>query len=311
MSAPVSMLGADGADHADCADRAAGAAGAVRRRLAVPGAVREIPWYVLLAGLILLLIAAAALWPGLFTGTSPDEVNPLAALQGPSAHHLFGTDQLGRDEFSRVVHGTGTSVGTGVAATALALAAGSVAGVFAATAGRVADEAVMRVCDVLMSFPGLLLALLVVAILGPGTVNAAVAIGVSMTPGYTKLVRGQALVVRRSDYVRAAVTFGRRRTEIDLRHVAPNALAPLLVLATVTVGGAVVAGASLSFLGLGPQPPAPDWGAMLADGQNYLAASWAVAVFPGLAVTTTVVAVTVVGGYLRKRFEGGQTNGGY
>ncbi|OLE28481.1 MAG: peptide ABC transporter permease [Catenulispora sp. 13_1_20CM_3_70_7] len=265
----------------------------------------------MLAGLVLVVIALAAAWPGLFSDVPPDAVNPVAALQGPSTRHLFGTDQLGRDEFSRVVHGTRVSVGTGVGATALALVLGSAAGVFAAAAGRVADEVVMRVCDVLMSFPGLLLALMVVAVLGPGTLNAAVAIGVSMTPGFTKLVRGQAMLVRRSDYVRAAVTFGRGRTEINLRHVAPNALAPLLVLATVTVGGAVVAGSSLSFLGLGPQPPAPDWGAMLADGQNYLAVSWAVAVFPGLAVTATVISVTVVGGYLRKRFEGGQADGGF
>jgi peptide/nickel transport system permease protein len=288
-----------------------GPADAVRRRVAVPGALRGVPAYVLLAGLVLVVIALAAAWPGLFSDVPPDAVNPVAALQGPSTRHLFGTDQLGRDEFSRVVHGTRVSVGTGVGATALALVLGSAAGVFAAAAGRVADEVVMRVCDVLMSFPGLLLALMVVAVLGPGTLNAAVAIGVSMTPGFTKLVRGQAMLVRRSDYVRAAVTFGRGRTEINLRHVAPNALAPLLVLATVTVGGAVVAGSSLSFLGLGPQPPAPDWGAMLADGQNYLAVSWAVAVFPGLAVTATVISVTVVGGYLRKRFEGGQADGGF
>jgi peptide/nickel transport system permease protein len=169
----------------------------------------------------------------------------------------------------------------------------------------------MRVCDILMSFPGLLLALLVVAVLGPGAVNATLAIGVSMAPGFTRLVRSQALVIRRSEYVRAAVTFGRRRSEIYLRHVAPNALAPLLVLATVSVGGAIVAGSSLSFLGLGPQPPSPDWGSMLADGQNYLAVSWAVAVFPGLAVTATVVSATLVGGFLRKRFEGRQADGGF
>ncbi|MFD0636633.1 ABC transporter permease [Catenulispora yoronensis] len=260
---------------------------------------------------MLALILLAAIWPGLFTGRPPNAVDPPAALQGPGAAHLFGTDELGRDEFSRVVHGTRVSLGVGLGATALALALGSAAGVVAATAGRVVDEAVMRVCDILLSFPGLLLALLVVAVLGPGTADATVAIGVSMAPGFAKLVRSQALVIRRSDYVRAAVTFGRRRSEIHLRHVAPNALAPLLVLATVTVGGAIVAGSSLSFLGLGPQPPSPDWGSMLADGQNYLAVSWAVAVFPGLAVTATVVSSTVVGAYLRRRFEGRGAGDGF
>jgi peptide/nickel transport system permease protein len=263
------------------------------------------------AGLLLVLIAVAALWPGLLTGASPNAVNPLIALQGPGASHLFGTDELGRDEFTRVVYGTRASLGVGLGATALALFLGSTAGVVAAAAGRAADELIMRLCDILLSFPGLLLALLVVAVLGPGTANAAIAIGLSVAPGFAKLVRGQAMVIRRSDYVSAAVTFGRRRSEIYLRHVAPNALAPVLVLATVTVGGAIVAGSSLSFLGLGPQPPTPDWGSMLADGQNYLAVSWAIAVFPGLAVTATVVSLTVVGGFLRRRFEGRRADGGF
>jgi peptide/nickel transport system permease protein len=288
-----------------------GGATAARRRHGVPEQIRAVHPAVLLAGLVLLLIALAAAWPGLFASDAPDTVNPIIALQGPSVRHLFGTDQLGRDEFSRVVYGTRVSVGAGLGATALALSLGSVAGVLAATAGRAADELIMRVCDILMSFPGLLLALLVVAVLGPGAVNATLAIGAAMAPGFAKLVRAQALVIRRSDYARAAVTFGRRRSEIYLRHLAPNALAPLMVLATVSIGGAIVAGSSLSFLGLGQQPPAPDWGSMLAGGQDYLAVSWAVGVFPGLAVTATVVSVTVVGGFLRKRFEGRQTDGGF
>lgn len=288
-----------GADTADTAG--------VRRWHGIRERIRSTPPAMLLAGLVLALIALAALWPGLFTGTRPDSVNPLIALQGPGASHLFGTDELGRDEFSRVVYGTRASLGVGLGATALALFLGSTAGVAAAAAGRAADELIMRLCDVLLSFPGLLLALLVVAVLGPGSVNAAIAIGLSVAPGFAKLVRGQAMVIRRSDYVSAAVTFGRRRSEIYVRHVAPNALAPVLVLATVTVGGAIVAGSSLSFLGLGPQPPTPDWGSMLADGQNYLAVSWAIAVFPGLAVTATVVSLTVVGGSLRRRFEGRQS----
>lgn len=265
---------------------------------------------VVVATLFLLLIALAALWPGLFTSASPNAVNPLVALRGPSAQHPFGTDELGRDIFSRVVYGTRTSLGVGLGATVLGVVGGSAAGIVAVTAGRAADEVLMRLCDVMLAFPGLLLALVVVAVLGPGSLNAAIAIGVAAVPGFARLVRAQALTIRGSDYVKAAVTFGRRRAVIYLRHVLPNALAPLLVLATVSVGSSIVAASSLSFLGLGPQPPSPDWGSMLAAGQDYLGVSWELAVFPGLAVTATVVAVTVAGGRLRRAFEEGRGVGG-
>jgi peptide/nickel transport system permease protein len=273
--------------------------------------IRTVPPTVVVAMLFLLFVALAALWPGLFTSTSPDAVNPLVALRGPSAQHPFGTDELGRDIFSRVIYGTRTSLGVGVGATVLGVVGGSAVGIIAATAGRAADEVIMRLCDIMLAFPGLLLALVVVAVLGPGSLNAAIAIGVALAPGFARLVRAQALMIRGSDYVKAAVTFGRRRTVIYLRHVLPNALASLLVLATVSVGSSIVAGSSLSFLGLGPQPPSPDWGSMLAEGQDYLSVSWELAVFPGLGVTATVIAVTVVGGRLRRAFEGGQGVGGF
>jgi peptide/nickel transport system permease protein len=293
MSAPAATTAAPGRD----------------RPRAVPRAPRLLPPGALAAAPFLLLVIAGSVAPALFTGAQPNAVDPTDALHGPSLHHLFGTDELGRDVYSRTVYGTRVSVGLGVGATLLAVALGSLAGILAATAGRVVDEIIMRACDILLAFPGLLLALFVVAVLGPGPLHAALAIGVAMSPGFARLVRAQALVVRHSDYVRAAVTFGRRRPEIYLRHLAPNALAPLLVLATVTVGGAIVAGSSLSFLGLGPQPPSPDWGSMLAAGQNYLSVSWATAVFPGLAITATVVSVTSLGRHLRTRFEGRASDG--
>jgi peptide/nickel transport system permease protein len=264
---------------------------------------------VALAYLVMALIVMTALWPELFATHAPDAVNPIEALAGPGAHHWFGTDQLGRDVYSRIVYGARPSLTVGVGATLIALATGTVLAAVAVTGGRVADEIVMRFTDVFLAMPGVLLALLVVAVLGPGTTHATLALGCAFAPGFTRLVRGQALVVRDSDYVRAAVVLGYRRTTILVRHVLPNALSPLLVLATVNIGAAILAGSSLSFLGLGPQPPAPEWGGMLAGGRDFLGAAWAMAVFPGLALTATVIAVNVLGRDLRLRFEGRYAGG--
>jgi peptide/nickel transport system permease protein len=248
------------------------------------------------------VLAAAA--PGLLAGQEPDAIDPANALAGPGAEHWLGTDRLGRDVLSRMVHGARTSLLIGFGATAFAVVAGALLGVLAAAAGRAVDQLLMRATDVLLAFPGLMLSLVVVAVLGPGSGNATLAIGASLLPGFLRLARGQALAIRDSDYVRAAVVIGRGRRSIFLRHLLPNALPPLLVLATVNIGSAVIAGSTLSFLGLGPQPPSPEWGAMLAEGRDHLDTAWAAAVFPGLAITATVVAVTVVGRDLQRRLDG-------
>jgi len=279
----------------------------------VAGWLRPARWAVrpavAVAWAVLALIAVAALWPGLLAGRAPDATDALNPLAHPGSAHWFGTDQLGQDVYSRVVHGARYSLAGGLGATAMAVLVGSLLGVLAATSGRAVDELVMRVTDILLAFPGLLLALLVVAVLGPGTVNSTLAISISMVPGFVRLARGQALVIRDSDYVQAARVLGRSRTSVLLRHLLPNALPPLLVLATVGIGSAIIAGSSLSFLGLGPQPPAPEWGAMLAQGRDLLDISWAPAVFPGAAITLTVLAVNVVGRDLQRRFEGRPADG--
>ncbi|TYK52470.1 ABC transporter permease [Actinomadura decatromicini] len=257
-----------------------------------------------LAWTFLALVAVAALWPSLLAGHQPNAVDPAHALAGPGSGHPFGTDQLGRDILSRIVYGTRASVTIGLGATAFAVVAGSVLSTLAALGGRAADELVMRTTDVFLAFPGLLLAMLVVAVLGGSTLNATLAIGMSSAPGFARLIRGQMLVIRESDYVQAARALGRRPLDIHLRHTLPNALPPVLVLATVQVGAAIIGGSSLSFLGLGPKPPTAEWGAMLAEGRSFLAADWAVAVFPGLVLTATVVACNVAGRSLRRRFEG-------
>lgn len=255
------------------------------------------------AALFLLLVLVAVIWPGLLA-SGPDTINPLDALQGPSAAHWFGTDQLGRDTFARVVYGARQSMFLGVGATLAAGAVGALWGFVAGLGGQVADETAMRVADIFMSFPSTLMALLVVAILGPGERNVVIAIAVSLAPMFARVVRVQTLVVKDAPYVHAAVALGISRRAVIARHIVPNVVGPLLVLLTMNVGTSVLLGSSLSFLGLGPQAPTPEWGSMLSQAQNYLQADWALAVFPGLAVTLTVIAISVVGRDLQARFEG-------
>jgi peptide/nickel transport system permease protein len=256
--------------------------------------------------LVLAVLVVAAIVPGALAPHSPDAADPLLTLARPSARFLFGTDQNGRDVFSRVVFGVRQSLLTGVGASALALLGGTVLGVLATQGGRLADEVVTRLLDVQMAIPGMTLALLVIAVTGTGTGSVVVAVAVITIPGYARIVRGQILQIRRSGYVEAAVALGQRPSTITIRHVVPNALGPVLVLATIGVGAAIGAGASLSFLGLGGQGGAPEWGAMLAGSRDYFAVAWWAAVFPGLAITITVLAVTVVGRHLQKRIEGRQ-----
>ncbi|MFJ4184371.1 ABC transporter permease [Kitasatospora sp. NPDC089509] len=273
-------------------------------RAASPGAasarraVRLPPPAVLAAGAVLLLILLA----GLLTGVSPTATDPVNALQPPGAAHPLGTDQLGRDVFARLVHGAGPALALGFGSTVLAVVGGAALGLAAALGGPVADRLLMRAADVLLALPATLLALLVIAVLGTGTGNLVLAIGIALVPGYGRLVRSEALLVRRSGYVEAAVTLGVPRRSLILRHVLPNSLAPLLTLATVGFGTALIAASGLSFLGLGPRPPSPEWGAMLSEGRGFLATAWWLGVFPGAAVTLTVAAVTVVGRHLQQRF---------
>ncbi|GAA4136199.1 ABC transporter permease [Actinomadura keratinilytica] len=277
---------------------AAVTAGAVRARRAP---TRPGLWA---AALFLGLVVLAALAPGLFTDGSAVDGDPAAALTPPGADHVFGTDANGRDVFTRIVHGARPSLLVGLGATALAVAGGTVLGLVAALGGRWLDELVMRLVDVVLALPSLLLALVVLVVAGPGTLNSVCAVGVAAVPVYARLVRVRAMVVRGSGYVEAATALGLPRAVVIVRHVLPNVLAPLLVLATIEVGTALVAVASLGFLGFGPQPPAPEWGAMLAAGRDYTAVAWWVAVFPGLAITLTVLSITVVGRALRRRGEG-------
>jgi peptide/nickel transport system permease protein len=254
------------------------------------------------AGFLVLALAAAAV-PGLLAG-DPLAADPLHVLEAPGTGHWFGTDQLGRDVFDRVVHGARHSLTIGVAATTLAVAAGVLLGMLAGLAHRYADEALSRSFDALSAFPLILLALLFVAVVGPGTVGLIVAIGIATLPNYARVVRSQTFVIRQAGYVTQAVAFGDSRTRLVLRHVLPNVLGPVPVLAVIGLGEAILAAAGLSFLGMGPQPPSPEWGAMLSEGRGYLNIAWWASVLPGVVVTATVISLTVVGRRLQRRFEG-------
>lgn len=256
-----------------------------------------------LSVLFVLLVVAAAAFPHLLA-SGPNDTDPVHALAGPSGAHPLGTDELGRDIYARIVFGTRSSVVIGLGSVALAAFAGALWGLLAALGGRVVDEVMMRLADVLLAFPPILMSLLIVAFLGSGTGNVVIAIAVALLPGFARLVRVQTLSLTQSLYIQAAVALGVRRRSVIGRHIVPNVLGPLAVVATTSIGGAIVAGASLSFLGLGARPPAPEWGSMLSQARDYLQNSWAIIAFPGLAVIVTISALSVIGRDLQLRFEG-------
>lgn len=254
---------------------------------------------------VLALVMVAVIAPGVLAPADPLQTDVRAALLPPSAEHLFGTDQSGRDVYTRVVHAARLSVGIGLIATVVAVAAGLVVGAIAGIAPRVVDAVMMRVNDVLMAFPEFLVALVVVAVLGPGLTNIVLAVTLAAAPVYVRLARVQTRTGRLAEHVEAARILGVPPLRAFRRHVLPGVLGALSVLATIGIGSSILAAAGLSFLGLGPGEPTPEWGLMLAGGRNVLGQAWWVAVFPGLAITLTVVAATVVGRVLRARADGG------
>ena len=252
----------------------------------------------------LILLAIAFVAPGALTHTDPLQVDPQLSFLPPGAEHMLGTDDSGRDVYARIVHGARLSLLTGLTATAVAAAGGTVVGLVAGLGHRILEGTLMRLLDITLAVPELLLALVVITLLGGGTRNAIWALGIGGVPYYARLVRAQVHLARRSTYVEAATTLGLSRLTVIVRHILPNSIRPLLVLATIGVGSMIGAGASLSFLGLGAEPPSPEWGAALSVGRNFISnAPWLVTV-PAVALTLTVVSITVVGRELRRRSEG-------
>ena len=252
-----------------------------------------------IAVLFLLLTVAAPL----IAPYDPYDQDLSSALTAPSADHWFGADQYGRDVLSRVMYGTRTALIAIVVAGGLALTTGGTLGLIAGFMGGRTDSAIMRLVDVLLAFPYLLLALIIVAALGPSLTNSIIAIGIIYTPQYARLMRGQVLAVQNADFVWAARSVGATPRRVMLRHVLPNSFSPVAVMATLQAGSVVVETAGLSFLGLGAQPPSPDWGALLADGHSYFLSAWWIATFPGLAIFLVVLGFNLIGDALRDQLD--------
>ena len=256
------------------------------------------------ATLFLCLLILATLLPTLLTGADPLRAEIAQALRGPSIAHPFGTDQAGRDVFARVLYGARYSLAIGFGATGLALVAGLIVGALAGLLHRFFDGVLSRSIEIVMAFPEFLLALIVIAVIGPGEASLLIAVALAATPAYARVARVQTMLVKRAGYVEAATTLGVPRAVSVVRHILPNTLGPLLVMAAMGIGTAIVSAAGLSFLGLGPKPPTPEWGLILSEGRNFLGTAWWIAVFPGLIITATVIATSTVGRYLRARGAG-------
>ena len=255
------------------------------------------------AGLLALFLLIAAVLPQVLAPGDPLAIDPLAAFSPPTVAHGFGTDESGRDIYTRVVHGTQYSLVIGIAATAIGLGLGVVLGTLAGMLGPIVDFTVNRLLEVLFAFPGLLLALLFILVFGPGVATATIAVGLSTAPGYARIIRAQLIAVRGAAFVEAATVLGRTRWQILVRHILPNTLAPLFVLATLGVGQAIVWAATLSYLGLGAEPPTAEWGAMLSAGRTYITSAWWMSFFPGLFIVLTAVTATVLGRSIDRRMR--------
>jgi peptide/nickel transport system permease protein len=250
-------------------------------------------------GALLVALVGMAAFAPLVAGYDPTQTNYADALLGPSLRHPLGTDRYGRDLFSRIVFGGRLSLTSGLVAVGIGTAIGALLGLPSGYYGGWLDDVIMRVMDVMLAFPGILFAMAIVAILGSGFTNVMIAVGVSSIPGFVRLVRGSVLSAVEHVYVEAARGLGCRAGRIMSLHILPNVVAPLSTYATLRVSVAIISVASLNFLGLGAQPPTPEWGLMLADGRDYMRDYWWLATFPGLAIMATTLSINLFSNGLR------------
>ncbi|MNO72765.1 Glutathione transport system permease protein GsiD [compost metagenome] len=255
--------------------------------------------------LLVLLVTLTALLAPLLAGQDPAAIDPLNRLKPPmwldggSAAHWLGTDNLGRDMWSRIVYGSRVSLIVGIGAVLVSGLIGAVLGLLSGFYGKWVDAVIMRVADSFMAIPTILFMLVVLAVVGPGLTTLIFVIGVTNWVSYTRVVRGEVLSIKERDFVKAARSVGAKNGRIVLKHILPNILSSFIVLSGMNVATTIIMEASLSFLGLGIKPPAVSWGGMLSDGRQYIATSWWVATFPGLAITITVLGVIFLGDWLR------------
>ncbi|MFB4165550.1 ABC transporter permease [Alteribacillus sp. JSM 102045] len=257
----------------------------------------------MVGGFLILFFVIVSLIGPFFTPFDPSEQNHVNKLAGPSAEHWFGTDHHGRDIFSRIIHGMSITLYIGFFSVLIGAVIGVLFGIVSGYFGGKIDAVIMRIMDVLLAFPGILLALGIVSVLGDSLNNVIISVGIFSVPAFARIVRGSTLSVRKLEYIDAVRALGASHFRIIFRHVLPNVMSPIIVQATLRMATAVLTASGLSFLGLGAQPPTPEWGAILSDGRNYMWDAGHVAFFPGIAIVVVVLAFNIFGDGLRDALD--------
>lgn len=257
----------------------------------------------LIGGIIVLVLVIVAIIGPWIAPHDPIEMTLAKQFMPPSREHWMGTDDFGRDILSRLIHGSRQSLMVGIVSISIGAVVGMAIGLVSGFFGGKIDMASQRVIDIMLAFPDLLLALAIVAVLGPSLVNVMIAVGIGSVPVYARLIRGQVLSLKEKEYVEAARASGARPLRIILTHILPNSLSPLIVLASLGIASAILTGAALSFIGMGAQPPSPEWGAMLSSGRSYIRHEWWIATFPGLALAITAFGFNLLGDGLRDALD--------
>jgi len=244
-------------------------------------------------GLILFLIGILIIFAEFIAPYDPIQIS-MQGRKAPNLEHLFGTDRLGRDILSRIIYGGRISILIGITSVAIGLSTGSFLGIISGYYGGWLDNIIMRLMDSLLAFPGILLALIIIAVLGPGLINVTLAVGVSSIPEYARLARGKVLEVREMQYIEAVRSIGVSNLLIMIKHIIPNMSSSILIMASLQLGNAILVGSGLSFLGMGAQPPTPEWGLMTAEGRNFMNQAWWISTFPGLVILITVLSINQI-----------------
>ena len=257
---------------------------------------------IIIYGSVLAVLVVLSLFAPYFAPYDPILIS-MEGRKSPNVDHIFGTDRLGRDILSRIIYGTKYSLSIGLMSVSIGLIFGTTMGVLSAYYGGLVDTIIMRFIDALLAFPGILLALVVIAVLGPGLFNVMLAVGISTVPEYARLARGKVLSVMQLEYIEAIHSIGGSNTRVILKHILPNISAPITILATLQVGNAILVGSGLSFLGMGAQPPTPEWGLMTAEGRSFMSQAWWISTFPGIAILITVISINQFGDGLREAID--------
>ncbi|MBS4178651.1 nickel transporter permease [Lederbergia citrea] len=254
-------------------------------------------------GILILLFVLTAIIGPLFTTKDPSGIDILNKLKSPSAEHWLGTDNFGRDIFTRIIHGMGLTLFVGFFSVAIGGVIGVIFGIISGYYGGATDTIIMRIMDVLLAFPGIILALAIVSVLGGSLTNVIIAVGVFSIPAFARIVRGSTLTVRKLEYIDAVRALGASDMRIIFKHILPNVMSPIIVQATLRIATAVLTASGLSFLGLGAQPPTPEWGAMLSDGRSYMAEAPHMVLVPGIMIVLVVLAFNIFGDGLRDALD--------